>query len=186
MRRLPLVILIVVAVAALAACSSGSAPGWTYAPVPSASGGAAASGATASGATASSSPAAPGSAGPSTGPSAAPSAGGSTPVGSGDAGATTLTITAPVGAATSGWDPAKADAPANVDFQVAFDKQDNQAPHNLVFQNADGSAVPMTGDTAPFQGPAKKDYTVSKLAAGTYKYICQIHPSTMVGELTVK
>jgi len=77
------------------------------------------------------------------------------------------------------------EAPANADFQITFDNQDNQAPHNLVVQK-DGANVPMTGDTAPFQGPAQKTYTVSALAAGDYTFVCQVHPSTMKGTLSVK
>ena len=181
MRRLPALLSTIALTAVLAACTSGGAPGWTYAPAPSATPAASGSGSGAPGASGSPAASAPAS----TAPSVAPSAAGSPSASGGGAGAA-VTITAPVGAATSGFDPAKAQAPANGEFQIVFNNEDNQAPHNLVVQDGSGANVPMTGDTAPFQGPAQKSYTISGLAAGTYKYICQVHPSTMVGELTVQ
>ena len=181
MRRLSALVSAIALIAVLAACTSGGAPGWTYAPAPSIT--AAPSGAASGEPGGSGGPGASGSPAASAPASTQPSAGGS-PAASGGAGA--VTITAPVGAATSGFDPDKADAPANVDFQITFDNQDNQAPHNLVVQDGTGTNVPMTGDTAPFQGPNQKTYMISALAAGTYKFICQVHPTTMVGELTVK
>jgi plastocyanin len=166
MRRLPLLTLPLLAVIALAACTSGSQPGWTYAPAPS------------------STPAASGapSGEPSGAPSAAPSAAGS-PAASGGTG---LTIVAPVGATTAGFDPATAETAANTAFTLTFDNQDNQAPHNLVLKNPDGTAVAVEGDTAFFTGPGQRVYQVPALAAGDYKYLCDVHPATMVGTLTAK
>jgi len=182
MRRPPnplLAILAVVASAAIAACSSGAAPGWTYAPAASAS--AAASGA-ASGAP-SGSPAASASIAPSTAPSVEPSASGS-PAASG--GGASLTITAPVGAATAGFQPTTLDAPANAAFTLTFDNQDNQAMHNLILTKPDGSNVPVQGDTAFFMGPGQRVYQVPALQSGTYPFMCQVHPTTMKGTLEVK
>ena len=190
MRRqpiLPVLLLSFVATVAIAACSSGAAPGWTYAPVPSAS--AAASGG-ASGepsAGASAAPSADASAAPSAALSAAPSvtppAGGSAAPSGGAAG---LTVKAPVGAATSGFDPTELETAAGTGFTLTFDNEDNQAPHNLVLQNPDGSAVAVEGDTAFFTGPGQRTYTVPALTAGAYTYVCQVHPTTMLGKLTVK
>ena len=182
MRRLPALSSTIALIAMLAACTAGGAPGWTYAPAPSATpaGSGAAGSPGASGSPAASAPA-------STGPSVAPSAGGS-PAASGGAGGTggAITITAPVGAATAGFQPTTAEVAANTQFTLTFDNQDNQAPHNLILQNPDGSNVSVQGDTAFFSGPGKRDYTVPPLAAGEYKYICQVHPTTMIGTLTVK
>ncbi|HEX5822914.1 MAG TPA: cupredoxin domain-containing protein [Candidatus Limnocylindrales bacterium] len=179
MRRLPFLTLpLATAFAAvvLAACSSGSAPGWTYAPAASAS--AAASGA------AQGSPGASPSAVASETASASPSdeASGSPAASGGEE----LTVKADVGAATAGFDPTTLEAPANTAFTLKFENEDNQAQHNLVLQNADGSNVAVTGDTSIFQGPGDREYQVPGLAAGTYGYICQVHPSTMKGSLTVK
>lgn len=175
MRRLPILSLALLTAFAIAACSSGGAPGWTYAPAPSATpvASGAASGAPSAGASAAPSSAA--SDAPSAGPSAAPSGG-----------AAGLTVTAPVGATTGGFEPTTLETAAGTAFSLTFDNQDNQAPHNLILQNADGSAVAVEGDTAFFTGPGQRVYQVPALTAGAYKYICQVHPTTMVGTLTAQ
>jgi plastocyanin len=184
MRRLPALSLIAVAALVFGACSASAVPGWTYAPAPSAT--PAASGA-ASGAPSgapSAAPSAEASGAPSAAPSVAPSAGESAAA-SGGAGGATLTITAPVGAATAGYQPTTLDATANTPFTIHFDNQDSQAPHNVALKGASGD-VALVGDTAFFQGPGTKDYQVPALPAGTYTYYCQVHPTTMMGTLTVK
>lgn len=181
MRRLPILILALLTSVAIAACSSGAAPGWTYAPAPSATPAASAAGSGAPSAGASAAPSSPASVGPSVAPS--PSGGGSAAPSGGAAG---LTVTAPVGATTSGFDPTTLETAAGTAFSLTFDNQDNQAPHNLVLQNPDGSAVAAQGDTAFFTGPGQRVSQVPALTAGAYKYICQVHPTTMVGTLTAQ
>jgi plastocyanin len=107
------------------------------------------------------------------------------PAASIDANAPVVTLTAPAGAATSGFDPTTLDAKADTAFTLTFDNQDTGVMHNVVIQNPDGTPVSM-GDTAFFAGPAKKSYAVSALKAGSYKFLCQVHPTTMTGTLTVK
>jgi plastocyanin len=184
MRRLTIALALPLTVLALAACAASAPPGWTYAPAsasPAASGGA------------SGSPGASSSAAPSAQSSAAPSAAASAPAGaSPSAGASGgasagLTITAPVGASTSGFDPTTLDAVAKTPFTLVFDNQDTGVMHNLVIKNPDGSKVQMTGDsTAFFAGPGKRTYQVPGLAAGDYAFMCEVHPTTMKGVLTVK
>ncbi len=177
MRRLPFLSFALLTALALAACSSGGAPGWTYAPAPSAT-------PVASGA-ASEAPSAGASIEPSSVPSIAPSAssaGSAAPSG----GTTGLTVTAPVGATTAGFDPTTLETVAGTAFTLTFDNQDNQAPHNLVLQNPDNTPVAVEGDTAIFTGPGQRVYKVPALTAGAYKYLCQVHPGSMLGTLTVK
>jgi mono/diheme cytochrome c family protein/plastocyanin len=107
------------------------------------------------------------------------------PAASIDPNAPTVTVTAPVGAATAGFQPTTLEAKADTAFTLIFDNQDNQAPHNVVIEDANKTAVAM-GDTAFFTGPAKKSYAVSALKAGSYIFTCQVHPSTMKGTLEVK
>jgi plastocyanin len=179
MRRLPALALVVLVIAAIAACSASATPGWTYAPAASAA--PAPSGA--SGAPSVAPSAAP-SVAPSVAPSAAPSAlAGGSPSASG--GAATLTITAPVGAATGGFQPTTLEATANTPFTIHFDNQDTQAPHNVQLKGPAGD-VTLGGDTAFFQGPGTRDYAVPALPAGVYAYNCVVHPTTMKGTLTVK
>jgi len=184
MRRLTIALALPLVVVALAACSAGALPGWTYAP-PSAT-------PIASGA-ASGSPGASTSAAPSVVPSAAPSvaasasAGASPSAGASGGAGSALTVTAPVGASTSGFDPTTLAAVAKTPFSLVFDNQDTGVMHNLVVLNPDGSNVQMTGDsTTFFAGPGKRTYQVPGLAAGDYAFMCQVHPTTMKGVLTVK
>ena len=179
MPRLPLSALALVAVAALAvvACSTASAPGWTYAPAPSVTPAPSGSG--------SPSAAPSGSTAPSAAPTPAPSASTSVPA-SGSAGGTTLTVTAPDGAATSGFDPNKLEGPANTPFTVVFDNADTTTgPHNWLLKDSTGAKVDI-GDTSFFTGPAKKEYQIPALAPGDYPFMCEVHPASMTGTLTIK
>ena len=103
-----------------------------------------------------------------------------------DPNAPVVTVTAPVGAAQSGFDPTTLSAKADTAFTLVFDNADTTSgPHNVVINDPSGAPVPM-GDTSFFTGPQKKSYSVPALKAGDYKYICQVHPTTMTGTLTVK
>ena len=191
MRRLLAITSVLLVALALVACSSGAAPGWTYAPAASAT-------PVASGAPSGAASAAPSSAAQPTPAAGTPQPTGSAPAGSagpsaaapsGGAGgspAAGLTVTAPVGSSVSGWEPKTLQTAAGAGFALTFDNQDNQAPHNVVIQDAANAQVPIQGDTAPFTGPAQRVYQVPALTAGGYKYICQVHPTTMVGDLTVQ
>jgi plastocyanin len=56
----------------------------------------------------------------------------------------------------------------------------------VVLEDASKAPIAVGGDTSPFQGPDKRSYAVPALKAGSYTYICQVHPSTMTGTLEVK
>jgi plastocyanin len=183
MSRLPIALAVLAVTAAIAACTASAPPGWTYAPAPSA---------TPVPSGASGSPGASGSAAPSSAPSSAPSvapsasSGASPSAGASGGTGETLTVTAAVGAATAGFDPKTLEAAADTPFTLVFDNQDNQTPHNLVLKNPDGSKVAISGDTAFFTGPGERTHEVPALDAGDYQYVCEVHPTTMVGTLTVK
>lgn len=105
--------------------------------------------------------------------------GGASNTGSGGAaGGTTITIGTDTGANLK-FDPATAEAPANSPVKLVFNNKSTQ-PHNLSFQQgisaktAD-SVAPGASETIQFTTPA----------AGTYKWVCTIHPG-MEGTLTVK
>jgi plastocyanin len=182
MRRPTIAITLLVSILA-AACTASAPPGWTYAPA-SATSIASASASGSPGASSSAAPSAASSAAPSVAPSApsaaSPSAGASGGTGGG------LTVTAPVGASTSGFDPTTIQARAKTPFSLVFDNQDTGVMHNLVLKNPDGSKVQVTGDTAFFAGPGTRTYQVPGLAAGDYAFMCEVHPGTMKGILTVK
>jgi cytochrome c oxidase subunit II len=137
-------------------------------------------------AAASSSPAPSGSAGSSAAPvpSGSPGAGSGSPApapsGSPAAAGPTLQITA------SGiqYVEKSLTAPAGTPFQIDFDNQDPGTPHNVsIHKDSPTGEEVFKGEVFP--GVAKKTYDVPALAAGTYAYVCTVHP-TMTGTLTVQ
>jgi plastocyanin len=181
MRRLPLALAAVLS-ALVVACAAPAAPGWTYAPAPSVTPAPSveASGAPAASASAAASPSATAKA------TATPKASGSArPSGSpGASGGTGLTIIAPVGASTAGFNTDRLEAEAGIPFTITFENQDTGVPHNFVLKKPDGSNVPI-GDTAITTGPATVKHNVPALNAGEYPFLCEVHPNTMKGVLTV-
>jgi plastocyanin len=157
-----------VSVVTLAACSGGAAPTWTYAPAPSATPRGSASPSASASAVASGSPSASGS----PGASGSPAASGS--------------VVNIVATNATKFDTPQVSTAAGKPFTIVFDNQDATAPHNVVLQNPDGTAVKMGGDTAFFVGPGKRDYQVPALTAGSYPFHCQVHPQAMTGTLTVQ
>jgi mono/diheme cytochrome c family protein/plastocyanin len=73
-------------------------------------------------------------------------------------------------------------APANTPFVIDFDNEDPSTPHNIQIKDASGQ-VKFAGDT--FNGIATHPYQVPALAAGSYPFMCTVHP-TMTGTLTVQ
>lgn len=171
MRRLPLAAIALLALA-VTACSSGGEAGWTYAPAPSE--------------TAVPSADASASAEPPTGsvaPSGTPAASNGGP--SGQPSTTVVKVAAPVGSAVTGFEPAELTGPVHTPFTIEFDNQDNTAPHNFVLNDPNGQPVNI-GDTAFFTGPEVRTYEAPALAAGAYPFVCQVHPTTMTGTLTLE
>jgi plastocyanin len=171
MRRLPLAAIALLALAATA-CTSGGEAGWTYAPAPSA--------------TAVPSADASASAQPPTGsvaPSGTPAASDGGP--SGQPSTTVVEVAAPVGSAVTGFEPTELTGPADTPFTIEFDNQDNTAPHNFVLNDPGGQPVNI-GDTAIFTGPEVRTYEAPALAEGAYPFVCQVHPTTMTGTLTLE
>ncbi len=74
-------------------------------------------------------------------------------------------------------------ATATEPFVIDFDNRDQGTPHNIQIKDSTGKVV-FTGDT--FNGVATRQYQVPPLAAGTYPFICTVHPTQMTGTLTVK
>lgn len=76
---------------------------------------------------------------------------------------------------------AELSAPADTKFQIEFDNQDAGIPHNVAIKDGNNTEV-FHGDI--INGPAKITYTVDPLAAGTYTFVCSVHPN-MTGTLKV-
>jgi plastocyanin len=164
-RLAPILVVAGLLAIVVAACSSGSEPGWTFAPTPSP--------------TAAPSVAPSASGGASTAPSAAPS--GSIAPSTAPSGGTGGTVLNQVASGVA-FQTSSLQVPANQPFQIAFDNQDSGIPHNIQIADASGAMV-FEGDT--INGPAQITYNVPALAAGAYKFSCKWHPN-MVGDLTVQ
>ena len=77
-----------------------------------------------------------------------------------------------------------ASAPAGKPFSLAFVNDDAGVPHNVsIHRDSPTGAEVFKGQI--FNGVATKVYQVPALAAGTYGFVCSVHPN-MIGTLTVK
>jgi cytochrome c oxidase subunit 2 len=111
----------------------------------------------------------------------AASAGAGAPAASAGAGAA---VTLQLTASGIAYDKADLAAPANTPFQIAFTNNDAGIPHNVSIHagSATGTEV-FKGEI--FTGTGARTYDVPALPAGTYTFVCSVHPN-MVGTLTVK
>ena len=77
-----------------------------------------------------------------------------------------------------------ASAPAGKAFSLAFTNEDAGVPHNVaIHRDSPTGAEVFKGQI--FNGVATKVYQVPALNAGTYAFVCSVHPN-MIGTLTVK
>jgi plastocyanin len=73
------------------------------------------------------------------------------------------------------------EAPAGQAFVLEFDNNDPGVPHNVEIRDATGASV-FKGEI--ITGPAQVSYQIPALAAGSYMFLCDVHP-TMTGTVTV-
>jgi cytochrome c oxidase subunit II len=108
----------------------------------------------------------------------APSASGAAPSGP-------VATTLKVAAKDIAFDTKTLEVPAGQPFAIDFANDDPAAvPHDIEIRAQDGSVLQQT---EPIDGGTSKTYTYTALDAGTYTFICSIHPiPAMTGTLTVK
>lgn len=84
------------------------------------------------------------------------------------------------------WDVTELHAPAAMTFKLELDNRDGPPEfHNFVI--ADGRAVEDRIYTSPKrQGPISETYEIPGLPAGSYAFVCTIHPDVMRGTLIVR
>lgn len=107
---------------------------------------------------------------------------GSKPQPTAAAGATELRLVS--AGANLKFDKATLEAPADKPIAITYDNQDKGIPHNLAVYKADGT---LAGTRTPIEpGPIVQTLALPALAAGTYTFKCDVHPTTMTGTLTIK
>ncbi|MBA3552717.1 MAG: cupredoxin domain-containing protein, partial [Actinobacteria bacterium] len=90
-----------------------------------------------------------------------------------------------VAARNIAFDTDRLSAPASQPFTIAFDNQDAGVPHNVsIYPGTDGSPALFEGDI--ITGPGELTYEVSAQPAGTYSFVCDVHPVQMVGTLVIE
>ena len=89
-----------------------------------------------------------------------------------------------VSALNIAFEPTALQAPADTPFKIEFDNKDASVPHNVAIHEG-GPTGPEVFQGRDLPGPAKKTYDVPPLPAGTYGFICTVHPN-MTGTLTVQ
>lgn len=168
---------------AVTACAT-TTPGWTYAPAPSATALPSVDPSASAGASDPAAPSAPASAAPSASPAASASpagsaAGSAAPSGSPSASAPTAVVD--IAAQNLAFDKTELNVAPDLAFQIVF--ANNEAlPHNIEIKDGGGATVFM-GEI--FSGPATRTYDVQPLPAGTYTFVCSVHPN-MTGTLTAQ
>ena len=167
MRLARSLVILVALAAALAACAAETTPGWTFAPTPSPTLAPSAEPGT------SAAPSTPAPSGSAPAPSASPS--------DGSGGATTLTISAQ----NTAFDTDTLEVAANTPFSIVFTNNDAGIPHNVaIHQDSPTGPLVWAGDIFP--GVETRTYEVPALPAGTYGFVCTVHPTVMTGTLTVR
>jgi plastocyanin len=112
------------------------------------------------------------------------------PSSSSSASASPSTPTTPVTAQTIiakgiQWDLKQLLFKANATVTVTVDNQDAGVPHNFGVYSDAQRTKEIDKPAGDVTGPAKKDYPIKPLKAGTYYFQCDIHPN-MNGTITVK
>jgi len=75
-------------------------------------------------------------------------------------------------------------APADTPFQVQFENKDPGTPHNIALHLGDVNGAELFKGEI-FAGVATRVYDVPALDAGSYAFVCSVHP-TMTGTLNVE
>jgi plastocyanin len=89
----------------------------------------------------------------------------------------------PISAQGLAFDMSELSLPADTPVVIAFNNQDAGFSHNVAIYTAEGGDSLFEGEFVT--GPAEVEYQIPQLAAGTYYFQCDAHPTTMNGSVTV-
>ncbi len=82
------------------------------------------------------------------------------------------------------YDTDSLEAPADTPFTIAFTNNDAGIPHNVAIHKGSPTGE-LVWQGEIFNGVDSRTYQVPALPAGTYGFVCTVHPN-MTGTLTVK
>jgi plastocyanin len=91
-------------------------------------------------------------------------------------------VTVGLAAAELAFDRSSLELPAGVVVAVTLDNRDPGILHNVAVYPATGGEPVFRGET--FAGIATRTFLLGPLAQGTYRFVCDVHP-TMTGTLSV-
>lgn len=87
-------------------------------------------------------------------------------------------------ASHSSWSVSALTVPAGQVWHLILDNEDHNVPHNFVVAHRPELQSTIFGPA--FNGIATMTFDIPGLPAGTYQFICSLHPETMTGVLTIK
>jgi plastocyanin len=109
------------------------------------------------------------------------------PTTSGEPGETTApgeSVTLEISAQNIAFDTDSLEVPANTPFKIVFANNDPGIPHNVAIHEGSPTG-PEVWKGEIFNGVETRTYEVPALPAGTYGFVCTVHPN-MVGTLTAR
>lgn len=77
------------------------------------------------------------------------------------------------------------EVPADTPFEVVFDNRDSGITHDFAIYRKGPPASDLVAKTEIERGPVVQELAVPGLAAGSYYYQCDVHPTQMTGTLKV-
>jgi plastocyanin len=102
------------------------------------------------------------------------------------AGAFHAEITAPAGAAADGFDERVLELPAGEPIALTFHNDDPGVPHNVAIAEGEDAGSPLLFEPdGTITGPATAVYSIDPLSEGSYYFLCEVHPTTMTGDVKV-
>jgi plastocyanin/cytochrome c553 len=113
---------------------------------------------------------------------ASPSPGASGGESAAPSGAPTATVLEISASSSTAFDETEFSVPADVPFQIHFKNNEAGTPHNVEVKDASAATL-MRGEI--ITGVAEATYDVAALPAGTYPFVCSVHPN-MTGTITAQ
>jgi plastocyanin len=95
-------------------------------------------------------------------------------------------ITAPPGATADGFDARVLELQADEPIELTFHNEDPGVPHNVAIAEGEDPGSPLLFEPdGTITGPATAVYSIDPLSEGSYHFFCEVHPTTMKGDVEV-